>query len=341
MRVDSVLGFLQVELAVDMPALGLVSRAAARASCLPDLFIDLDEASRRFSEAAIMGLECSQDPTHVRDKTEAAYRRTDSFDRRRALMESWYRFATSILGWYCDGPDMTSDLLKLRTWLTLREASNYLSSTIDHDVRERDIVQLALDDRLQLSVKLLKPIAAIQDCEGAELAEYRKTIEGVWDLLLKGPVRLELEKRYGTMHGPPYVERDTREGAFVTGKEGVVYQLPLPSSLERVSDRDRSVLPVGTVLGVRRQVLDAVLRELDDATDPLDNPLGERERTSLLTIIAALARKADLDISKVSKAGGIIERWTIELDARVSARAIEDHLKRIPDALERRDKSSN
>ena len=236
---------------------------------------------------------------------------------------------------------MTSGLLKLRTWLTLREASNYLSSTIDHDVRERDIVQLALDDRLQLSVKLLKPIAAIQDCEGAELAEYRKTIEGVWDLLLKGPVRLELEKRYGTMHGPPYVEKNTREGAFVTGKEGVVYQLPLPSSLERVSDRDRSVLPVGTVLGVRRQVLDAVLRELDDATDPLDNPLGERERTSLLTIIAALARKADLDISKVSKAGSIIERWTIELDARVSARAIEDHLKRIPDALERRGKSSN
>ena len=236
---------------------------------------------------------------------------------------------------------MTSGLLKLRTWLTLREASNYLSSTIDYDVPEGDIVQLALDDKLQLSVKLLKPIAAIQDCEGAELAEYRKNIEGVRDLLLKGPFRLELEKRYRTMCGPPYVEKDTREGAFVTGEEGVVYQLPLPSSLERVSDRERSVLPVGTVLGVRRQVLDAVLRELDDATDPLDNPLGERERTSLLTIIAALAREVDLDISKVSKAGGIIERWTIELDARVSARAIEDHLKRIPDALERRGKISN
>ena len=94
-RIDPLLGFLQVELAVDMPALSLVSRAAARASCLPDLFIDLDEASRRFSEAAIMGLECSQDPTHVRDKTEAAYRRTDLFECRRDLMESWARFATS------------------------------------------------------------------------------------------------------------------------------------------------------------------------------------------------------------------------------------------------------
>ena len=27
-----------------------------------------------------MGLERSQDPTHVRDKTEAEYRRTDLFD---------------------------------------------------------------------------------------------------------------------------------------------------------------------------------------------------------------------------------------------------------------------
>ena len=94
-RIDPLLGFLQVELALDMP--GLVSRATARASrsVLLDLFIDIDEASRRFSEAVIMGLERSQDPTHVRDKTEAAYRRTDLFDRRRDLMESWSRFATS------------------------------------------------------------------------------------------------------------------------------------------------------------------------------------------------------------------------------------------------------
>ena len=94
-RVDPLFGFLQVELALDMP--GLVSRAPARASrsVLLDLFIALDEASRRFSEAVIMGLERSQDPTHVRDKTEAAYCRTDLFECRRNLMESWTRFATS------------------------------------------------------------------------------------------------------------------------------------------------------------------------------------------------------------------------------------------------------
>ena len=31
----------------------------------------------------------------VKDKTEAAYNRTDLFDRRRDLMDSWERFATS------------------------------------------------------------------------------------------------------------------------------------------------------------------------------------------------------------------------------------------------------
>ena len=66
-----------------------------------------------------------------------------------------------------------------------------------------------------------------------------------------------------------------------------------------------------------------------------------RERATLLTIIAALARAADIDILKASKAGDTIEALTVELRARVSARAIEDHLKRIPDALERRGKTSH
>ena len=31
----------------------------------------------------------------LRDKTEAAYNRTDLFDRRRELMDAWTRFATT------------------------------------------------------------------------------------------------------------------------------------------------------------------------------------------------------------------------------------------------------
>ena len=71
---------------------------------------------------------------------------------------------------------MTSDLLKLRTWLTLEEAADYLSSMTGLDVEEGYILRLALDGKLQLSVNLPKPMAAIQDCEGAELAGHRKKI---------------------------------------------------------------------------------------------------------------------------------------------------------------------
>lgn len=63
---------------------------------------------------------------------------------------------------------------------------------------------------------------------------------------------------------------------------------------------------------------------------------GERERTTLLTLIAALANEAGIDISKPSKAAGLIEGLTMRIEARIAARTIEEHLKRIPTALEKR-----
>ena len=152
-------------------------------------------------------------------------------------------------GWYYGDLGMTSHRWKLRAWLTLKEAADYLSSKTGLDVDEGNILRLALDDKLQLSVNLPKPIAAIQDCEGAELAEHRKNVEGVWELLLKGPVRFELENRYRATCELPHVQLDTGQsafdidGAFVTGEEGVVYQLLLPHNLGdwgRAFDRNPS-----------------------------------------------------------------------------------------------------
>ncbi len=67
-----------------------------------------------------------------------------------------------------------------------------------------------------------------------------------------------------------------------------------------------------------------------------EKPLGERERTTLLTLIAALAQEAHIDIKMTSKAAGLIETLTSGMGARIAARTIEDHLKRIPVALEKR-----
>ena len=67
-----------------------------------------------------------------------------------------------------------------------------------------------------------------------------------------------------------------------------------------------------------------------------DKPLSTRERDTLLTIIAALAKGAKINIHPPGKAAGFIEGLTAEFGTRVSKRAIEDHLKKIPDALESR-----
>jgi hypothetical protein len=109
--------------------------------------------------------------------------------------------------------------------------------------------------------------------------------------------------------------------------------------------RAASEFPRGSVLAVRRAVLEEFIAQHapmapGESREALDKPLGERERATLLTIIAALAKAADIDISKPSKAAEGIEALTTDLRARVSARTVEDHLKRIPDAIERRRKAS-
>lgn len=67
-----------------------------------------------------------------------------------------------------------------------------------------------------------------------------------------------------------------------------------------------------------------------------DKPLSTRERTSLLLIIAALCKEAKINYSKPTTAAENILHQLDGMGASLSPRAIEEHLKKIPDALERR-----
>lgn len=71
-----------------------------------------------------------------------------------------------------------------------------------------------------------------------------------------------------------------------------------------------------------------------------DKPLTTKERTTLLTIIAALADEAKIDITRPSKAAGQIKAAIDRRGSNISARTIEEHLKRAPEALERTQKST-
>ena len=51
-------------------------------------------------------------------------------------------------------------------------------------------------------------------------------------------------------------------------------------------------------------------------------------------IIAALAKLARVDVTKPSKAAATIESEIARMGARVGVRTIEEHLKRIAEALE-------
>ena len=64
--------------------------------------------------------------------------------------------------------------------------------------------------------------------------------------------------------------------------------------------------------------------------------LGTRERTTLLTIIAALAEEAKISLVTPSKSAELIASVSERMGAPVAKRTIEEHLKKVTDALERR-----
>jgi hypothetical protein len=201
--------------------------------------------------------------------------------------------------------------------------------------------------------------------------------ESVCDLPMIGAARLDVEHAYQRLTGGPAVTTVTLDGPYVDAADGTRFDLvetvetlrkelanaddgagfdPVETLQKAYENPDDSCLPNPLWLPVMRLPEDAVLvvrtaalREFETrvlaasappASNSIERPLAERERATLLTVIAALAKHAKIDVSKCSKAGQAIEAMTTDIDTKVPARTIEEHLKRIPDALERRGKTS-
>ena len=54
-----------------------------------------------------------------------------------------------------------SKLFKLRRWVTLSDAAKYLEGAFTEPVSEADILQLALDGQLKLSVNFINPVEVL------------------------------------------------------------------------------------------------------------------------------------------------------------------------------------
>lgn len=65
-------------------------------------------------------------------------------------------------------------------------------------------------------------------------------------------------------------------------------------------------------------------------------PLGNRERNTLLTIIAVLCKEAKIDYTKPAKAASLIQSTAAKMGVNIGESTIEAHRKKITDALETR-----
>jgi hypothetical protein len=256
-------------------------------------------------------------------------------------------------------------LLKLKEWLTVQEAARHLSILFGEEVGEADVLRLALDGHLRLSALLMHPNQALcgtlitvgdtSECfDPSSISDHDERedrvrrakkvlidardnqvldiegeygVEGVWDLLMRGGERHYVEDKYQTLiNGPGVYPFLLDEGIYLIKEPGLACRLrpELPDG----------GIPNDSFLVVRT----AALQELEEriAEKSEEKPLGKRERTTLLVIIAALARMAEINLKKPSKAAFLIEGETERMGARVSERTILDHLNRIPSALEDR-----
>jgi len=188
---------------------------------------------------------------------------------------------------------------------------------------------------------------ALPDGSVVEYERRIRTLIDVWDLAMLGGDQLELENRYEESQCRVPPDLMNLEGAFVTDGKGLYCQLLERNENSKVS-LDHPIddpchyypaagLPEDSVLVVKTSVLKALAAKVTAEAKPVEErPLGQRERTTLLTIIAALARIARIDVGRPSSAAAAIESQTTLMGVRVAARTIEGHLNRIAEALESR-----
>jgi hypothetical protein len=187
---------------------------------------------------------------------------------------------------------------------------------------------------------------AIEQNGVIEYAEQITALDGIWDLTMLGSERLDVEHQYQILTGGPAVDLDFLGSPIVSRDDGTYCQIQERHSNNEFINRETwklndyahinnyhpaARLPTDSVLVVRT----LALRDLE-ARMSEPKPIETRERTTLLVIIAALAELPKIDLKKPSSAAVAIETQTASMGARVSARTIEYHLNRIPDALEGR-----
>jgi hypothetical protein len=204
----------------------------------------------------------------------------------------------------------------------------------------------------------------LDDSNVIEWEDKIRSMTGVWDLAMVSAETIDVEHRYQQLTGGPPVELCCWDGPIVYLGDGSYCEVRIRFSDEEIARftsrgeksnssskekdyntvaRERlnpknyfpaSVLPYDSVFVVRTSALNDFEALVSQREKPPEKPLERRERSTLLVIIAALAKMAKVDVTKPSAAAIAIETQTELMGTRVASRTIENHLNRIPEALE-------
>lgn len=171
---------------------------------------------------------------------------------------------------------MTLDkLLKLREWLTVGEAAGELSRILGGNVSAADVLRLALEGHLKLSVNL--PAGADAMCfenDGEQRPKQRRHIDGLWELPMIGAARRQVDHEFHSLRGLPLVSMEGSAGAIVE-RGGVSCQLPADQGELGFSSRPASALPQGSVIVVRRAALDEFAAQMSAVPPPDESSPSE------------------------------------------------------------------
>ena len=276
-----------------------------------------------------------------------------------------------------------SKLFKLKEWLTISDAAKHISSAINEPVLEADILQLALDKHLKLSVHLVNGAYA-RKCTVVDIFEVEydevPTLDGlgtlkipkngrifqhtngeilqvqedvisisadVWDLPMCGGERVDVEYKFQLLTDGITVTAVSLDGVFVCTNDGELRELQThysdnefidKSTLEKPWNNNKNFHPAGglpedSIFVVRTTAIVEFLKSIENAPEQTEKPLGNRERDTLLAIIAVLCKEAKLDYSKSAKTAGSIQRLADDMNISIGETTIEGHLKKIPNAL--------
>ena len=139
-----------------------------------------------------------------------------------------------------------SKLLKLKTWLTLDDAARHLSLMFGETVSKADVLRLALDGRLTLSINFINGAVArcgrliasdevqwtempglkggtvripdgvmLNNGSAIRLEDKIVSLRGIYDLPMMGNERLDVEHLYQQLTDGPEVTLQGLDGPFV------------------------------------------------------------------------------------------------------------------------------